>query len=276
MSEQVPLTPGADTTSFTDPLLQMVASAKLRSWLNVILHVALSNSQGSTETQVARFFQMCTGNPLLANALARVYRIVTTHFRFAPIRAFVLNLFKTVFLSRWRMTLKVDAKTSEFNNIIAYVRKERPTQYEVVVESSDSTKALQDGIHYPRGVFYFLRQRAVISVSTGLQNGNNQQGKLVLTASGFHPQEALQDFVKLCKDSAGPRSKISLNGDTVYRPDEKKMKALKDVKRFWSQKHEAETRTINHPHRRRYLFHGKPGPGKTEPSVLVKGNKSRF
>ncbi|RDI81186.1 hypothetical protein Vi05172_g8745 [Venturia inaequalis] len=60
-----------------------------------------------------------TGNSVLANAFVGVYSIVTTlSLSLLAFCVFVPKLYKTCCsLSGWRMTLKVDARTSEFNNM---------------------------------------------------------------------------------------------------------------------------------------------------------------
>lgn len=288
----------------SDPLLELVKYVKLHPVLEAVVCLAIPNSGTPKADQIQQLVMLCSGKPILARALAEAFNVVIVVLRLWKVDVYISNLVYTLFLSKWWTTLRVDNRMPDFDNIMAYVRKEKPAQGGIAVnpaQSKDSYWSAPNFDYCPQGVFSFRQDFAFISVDTRFEKARDRKDHrdtIVVTVIRIRPQEALQAFLKRCKDSAEsdlkPKdvefiSHYTLNTqsgkggclrwktknirarsmDTVYLPDERKNRTLKEIKRFWSPKWEAEMRVINRAYRRNYLFHGKPGTGKNSMAQAI-------
>lgn len=209
---------------------------------------------------------LCVSRPFLASAVAKIVVIIIALRRLRLFRVYFWNPVLDSILRKWKMTLQVDTKNPDYDDIMAYVVKEKLSQAEALATNPlrPDTRTHHGNI-CPKGNYRFRRNRDLVFVDVKLENLSYKPEIIDLVAIGPHPLEALRDFLNLCRTSVkdelrkdntkkikyyevvrtshqgGIRwgARKTINGrsiNTVYLSDEKKTKITAVVTKFWTSK----------------------------------------
>lgn len=275
-----------------DALFEVAKHARLPKLLHIVM-LLLATSDTTKIAQIGRMAKLCVSRLFLARAVAKIIAIIIALRRLRLFRVYVWNPVLDSILRKWKTTLQVDAKDPHYNDIMAYVVKEKLSQAEALATNflRPDTRTRHGNI-CPEGNYRFRRKYALVFVDVKFENLSYKPEIIDLVAIGPHPLEALRDFLEFCRTLAKDERRKNntkkikyyevvrtshqggigwgackaINGrsiDTVYLSEEKKNKIIAAVSKFWTPKYEAEMKVVSLPHRLGYIFHGRPGTGKT-------------